>query len=114
MSPTQHNAAEVDPSRPSLEDAIINPGAVKINVQGAYIVDDQPPTPESPAEDDGVVYERKDIRLPNHTSVVSHVAVDVSRMQPLSRHFPAIFFLALCEPRYIAARHLVSLLQCIH
>lgn len=91
MSPTQNNSAETDPSRPSLEDAIINhPGAVKINVQGAYIVDDQPPTPESPAEEDGIVYERKDIRLPHHTSVVSHVAVDVSRIQLLLRHFPAI------------------------
>lgn len=90
MSPTQNNSAETDPSRPSLEDAIINPGAVKINVQGAYIVDDQPPTPESPPEEDGIVYERKDIRLPHHTSVVSHVAVDVSRMQPLLRQFPAI------------------------
>ncbi|KAF3397454.1 hypothetical protein DPV78_008148 [Talaromyces pinophilus] len=77
MSPTQNHSAETDPSRPSLEDAIINPGAVKINVQGAYIVDDQPPTPESPAEEDGIVYERKDIRLPHHTSVVSHVAVDI-------------------------------------
>jgi type II pantothenate kinase len=68
---------------------------VKINVQGAYIVDDQPPTPESPPEEDGVVYERKDIRLPHHTSVVSHVAVDVSRMQLLLRHFPAISFSSL-------------------
>lgn len=78
MSPSHNAHAEVDPSRPSLEDAIINPGAVKINVKGAYIVDDQPPTPESLPEEDGVVYERKDIRLPHHTSVVSHVAVDVS------------------------------------
>lgn len=91
MSPTHNHSAETDPSRPSLEDAIINPGAVKINVQGAYIVDDQPPTPESPAEEDGIVYERKDIRLPHHTSVVSHVAVDVSRrVQLLLPHFPAI------------------------
>jgi type II pantothenate kinase len=77
MSPSQNASAEADP-RPSLENAIINPGAVKINVQGAYIVDDQPGTPDSPADEDGVVYERKDIRLPHHTSVVSHVAVDVS------------------------------------
>ncbi|OKL62809.1 hypothetical protein UA08_01878 [Talaromyces atroroseus] len=77
MSPSQNASAEADPSRPSLEEAIINPGAVKINVQGAYIVDDQPETPDSPADEDGIVYERKDIRLPHHTSVVSHVAVDI-------------------------------------
>ncbi|CRG82813.1 type II pantothenate kinase [Talaromyces islandicus] len=81
MSPSDHVSAEADPSRPSLEDAIINPGAVKINVQGAYIVDDQPPTPDSIPDGDGVHYERKDIRLPHHTSVVSHVAVDVSVSQ---------------------------------
>ena len=97
MSPTQNNSAETDPSRPSLEDAIINPGAVKINVQGAYIVDDQPPTPESPAEEDGVVYERKDIRLPHHTSVVSHVAVDVSRFSFFRGVSPQ--FLWPCYPR---------------
>jgi type II pantothenate kinase len=78
MSPSNNASAEVDPSRPSLEDAITNPGTVKINVQGAYIVDDQPPTPDSIPDGDGVHYERKDIRLPHHTSVVSHVAVDVS------------------------------------
>ncbi|KAH8690535.1 putative pantothenate kinase [Talaromyces proteolyticus] len=78
MSPLQNPTdAEADPARPSLEAAIINPGTVKINVQGAYIVDDQPQTPESATDGDGVHYERKDIRLPHHTSVVSHVAVDI-------------------------------------
>ena len=90
MSPSQNTSAEADPSLPSLEDAIINPGAVKINVQGAYIVDDQPATPGTPEDEDGIVYERKDIRLPHHTSVVSHVAVDVSYRAP--RHFPALCF----------------------
>ena len=80
MSPSDNTPAE-DPSRPSLEDALTNPGAVKINVQGAYIVDDQAPTPDSISDGDGVHYERKDIRLPHHTSVVRHVAVDVSVSQ---------------------------------
>ena len=50
--------------------------SVKINVEGAFIVDD-----ESDKEDavvtEHVHWERKDIRLPYHTDVVSHVAVDV-------------------------------------
>lgn len=73
---------EVDPNsrrkRPNrLEEAITNPGAVKINVKGAFIVDDEPRS-RSPVEAEGVHYENKDIRLPHHTGVVSHVAVDVS------------------------------------
>ncbi|KAJ5885073.1 hypothetical protein N7495_009583 [Penicillium taxi] len=55
--------------------ALIHPGSVKINVTGAFIVDDEPRS-RSP-EADGVHYENKDIRLPHHTGVVSHVAVDI-------------------------------------
>lgn len=62
---------------PRVEEAISNPGAVKINVTGAFIVDDDDRS-RSPVEADGVHYENKDIRLPHHTGVVSHVAVDVS------------------------------------
>ncbi|OOQ85087.1 Pantothenate kinase [Penicillium brasilianum] len=61
---------------PRLEEAISNPGAVKINVKGAFIVDDEPRS-RSPVEAEGVHYENKDIRLPHHTGVVSHVAVDI-------------------------------------
>lgn len=57
--------------------AITNPGTVKINVKGAFIVDDEPRS-KSPVNTDGVHYESKDIRLPHHKGVVSHVAVDVS------------------------------------
>ena len=58
-----------------IEDAILHPGNVRINVQGAFIVDDeQPSTPQS----DDYEHDPRDIRLPNHTAVVSHVAVDVS------------------------------------
>lgn len=89
MSGSQPFPAEAETSRPRLEDAITNPGAVKINVEGAFIVEDQPPTPDSIAEEDGVHYERKDIRLPYHTSVVSHVAVDVSAVLLLPRNFPS-------------------------
>ncbi|PWY92864.1 pantothenate kinase [Aspergillus heteromorphus CBS 117.55] len=59
-----------------LEKAITNPGAVKINVKGAFIVDDDPRS-KSPVRTDGVHYEGHDIRLPHHTGLVSHVAVDI-------------------------------------
>ncbi|KAJ4377777.1 hypothetical protein N0V83_000607 [Neocucurbitaria cava] len=53
---------------------ILHPGNVRINVQGAFIVDEeQPGTPQS----EDYEHDPKDIRLPNHTAVVSHVAVDI-------------------------------------
>jgi type II pantothenate kinase len=73
-----------------LEDAISNPGAVKINVEGAFIVENEPFSPGHLIQAEGIHYERKDIRLPYHTSVVSHVAVDVS--QPLP--FPPTSYLS--------------------
>lgn len=82
MAPAS-DRTESDPRRkrpgrvPRVEEAISNPGAVKINVTGAFIVDDDDRS-RSPVEADGVHYENKDIRLPHHTGVVSHVAVDVS------------------------------------
>lgn len=58
-----------------IQDTIQHPGSVRINVQGAFIVDEeQPDTPQS----EDYEHDPHDIRLPNHTSVVSHVAVDVS------------------------------------
>ncbi|PGH33196.1 pantothenate kinase [[Emmonsia] crescens] len=62
-----------------IEEAITNPGSVKINVKGAFIVEDEEesPSPTNGTPKDGVYYERKDIRLPHHTGVVSHVAVDI-------------------------------------
>ncbi|KAJ5930511.1 hypothetical protein N7466_006004 [Penicillium verhagenii] len=67
---------EPDGRRSRLEEAITNPGTVKINVTGAFIVDDEPRS-RTPVQTDGVHYENKDIRLPHHTGVVSHVAVDI-------------------------------------
>jgi hypothetical protein len=52
------------------------PASVKINVEGAFIVDDEA-VGHNGAGNDGIHYEHKDIRLPYHTAVVSHVAVDV-------------------------------------
>lgn len=74
---TPSDRMEPDGRRSRLEEAITNPGTVKINVTGAFIVDDEPRA-RSPVQTDGVHYENKDIRLPHHTGVVSHVAVDVS------------------------------------
>ncbi|KAF7509308.1 hypothetical protein GJ744_008202 [Endocarpon pusillum] len=56
-----------------------NPSDVKINVEGAFIVDDESPFSETKngAAGEGVYLENKDIRLPHHTAVVSHVAVDI-------------------------------------
>ena len=61
-----------------VDSTIRHPGSVKINVQGASIVDGPPSPPNGLAgQEDGIHYETKDIRLPNHTAVVSHIAVDV-------------------------------------
>ncbi|KAI1123908.1 fumble-domain-containing protein [Nemania abortiva] len=73
MTSTTTTAAEID-------SAISHPGSVRINVQGAFIVDgtEQPATPANGyANTNGSYHEGKDIRLPNHTAVVSHVAVDI-------------------------------------
>ncbi|KAJ4338529.1 hypothetical protein N0V87_003858 [Didymella glomerata] len=57
-----------------IHETILHPGNVKINVQGAFIVDEeQPGTPQS----EDYEHDPKDIRLPNHTAVVSHIAVDI-------------------------------------
>ncbi|KAI1819943.1 fumble-domain-containing protein [Xylaria intraflava] len=72
-------------STAEIDSAISHPGSVRINVQGAFIVDgtEQPTTPAngySPsvnATTNGSYHEGKDIRLPNHTAVVSHIAVDI-------------------------------------
>ena len=59
--------------RPSaLENVIQSPGEVNINVKGAFILETSQTSSET-----------RDIRLPNHRAVVSHVAVDVRR--PLAR-----------------------------
>ena len=56
------------------------PASVKINVEGAFIVDDEMNVRNGVASEH-VHWEHKDIRLPHHTDVVSHVAVDVSRLR---------------------------------
>ena len=65
-------------STAEIDTTLIHPGSVRINVKGAFIVDQGSASPTngngrgSPGH-----HETKDIRLPNHTAVVSHIAVDV-------------------------------------
>lgn len=67
-----------------IDSTINHPGSVKINVQGAFIVDQGSSSPTAynlngRASPD---HHTRDIRLPNHTAVVSHIAVDVSSKPP--------------------------------
>lgn len=70
-------------STDEIDSTITKPGSVRINVKGAFIVDADTSTPASgsgSANGGGspTHHETSDIRLPNHTAVVSHIAVDVS------------------------------------
>lgn len=71
-------------STEEIDHTITRPGSVKINVTGAFIVDPDTATPaigSNNAVGNGRVSPThaptSDIRLPNHTAVVSHIAVDV-------------------------------------
>ncbi|KAI1398582.1 fumble-domain-containing protein [Hypoxylon fuscum] len=68
-------------STAEIDSTIIHPGSVRINVKGAFIVDnsEQPGTPAagSTSSNGNSYHETKDIRLPNHTAVISHIAVDI-------------------------------------
>jgi hypothetical protein len=83
-SAEESQAAPASSSRPlrmrtntaEIDSTIIHPGSVKINVKGAFIVDQESGSPPSTAAN-GATYDTKDIRLPFHTAVVSHIAVDV-------------------------------------
>ncbi|RYP77523.1 hypothetical protein DL771_001096 [Monosporascus sp. 5C6A] len=70
-------------STAEIGNTISHPGSVKINVTGAFIVESgEPGTPagtigNNNGQSAGGYYETNDIRLPNHTAVVSHIAVDI-------------------------------------
>lgn len=74
-------------SAAEMHSAISSPGSIKINVSGAYIIDHEEPTPDAspsadgslatPPEEHAYEHDKRDIRLPNHTAVVSHVAADI-------------------------------------
>lgn len=76
-------------STAEIDNTINHPGSVRINVKGAFIVDSMSTPPSetsttaggsSPTRGSPTRGETKGIRLPNHTAVVSHVAVDVSAL----------------------------------
>ncbi|MCJ1468610.1 hypothetical protein MMC07_007239 [Pseudocyphellaria aurata] len=50
----------------TIDSTILSPGSVKINFQGAFIVDDDLPA----TSEDGAQHDSKDIRLPNHRAVI--------------------------------------------
>lgn len=58
----------------SIEDALSRPGSVRINVQGAYIVDASPAVVNGSESGQA---DTQDIRLPNHHGPVSHLSIDV-------------------------------------
>ncbi len=74
MAPTTTRSRQS--SSDSIEiDPILFPGIVQVNVQGAFIVAEDSVKPGA-NDGDGAKHDT-DIRLPNHRSVVSHVALDV-------------------------------------
>ena len=75
-------ATPMKPRRISvLDETIFSPGPVKINVEGAFIVDEATFHEEVLGED-GAQHDSRDIRLPHHEAVVSHVALDVRISRP--------------------------------
>lgn len=79
----------ISSSAADMQSTINQPGAIKINVAGAYIIDHEdeessngsngssPMSSQAEAEEHSYQHHKRDIRLPNHTSVVSHVAADI-------------------------------------
>jgi len=72
-----------------IDETLSHPGSVRINVKGAFIVDQDAGTPTTPtgSRSGSPGHQTKDIRLPNHTAVVSHIAVDVRILSFLFPHF---------------------------
>lgn len=89
---TPHDVARIAGPGPihspvDLDTTLSHPGSVRINVKGAFIVDQGTTTPSSSnGRGSPVHHETKDIRLPNHTAVVSHIAIDVCRSFPSTTH----------------------------
>jgi type II pantothenate kinase len=84
---SQHNRMPTNTAE--IDSTINHPGSVKINVQGAFIVDQKSVSPDR-GNSHGGSHDTRDIRLPNHTAVVSHIAVDVCY----------IMFLCFCDTGY--------------
>ncbi|KAF3930231.1 hypothetical protein ABW20_dc0104538 [Dactylellina cionopaga] len=57
----------------TIDSTIVHPGTIRINVEGAFIVDEEAGSPPKALKPSGT----NDIRLPHHTNEVSHIAVDI-------------------------------------
>ncbi|KAF3917285.1 hypothetical protein AA313_de0206072 [Arthrobotrys entomopaga] len=57
----------------TIDSTIVHPGTIRINVEGAFIVDEEAGSPPKAIKPSGT----NDIRLPHHSSEVSHIAVDI-------------------------------------
>ncbi|OIW31376.1 fumble-domain-containing protein [Coniochaeta ligniaria NRRL 30616] len=81
LSQSQPGRPRTATTTAEIDTAITHPGSVRINVTGAFIVDQGSSTPRtgegSPTTHEHNGHQTKDIRLPNHTAVVSHVAIDI-------------------------------------
>jgi len=90
--------ADTGPPLVDLDTTLSHPGSVRINVKGAFIVDQGSTTPASSSgRGSPNHHETKDIRLPNHTAVVSHIAIDVcsaTKAFPTCSPYPS---LAVCS-----------------
>lgn len=71
-----------------MSSTINQPGSIQLDVSGAHIIDHEDdngsdrsngdsPTGSPDGEEQSYHYHNRDIRLPNHTAVVSHVAADI-------------------------------------
>lgn len=78
----------ISSSAADMQSTINQPGPIRINVEGAYIVDDHDydghstsngasPSSSPGNEEHSYSHQNHDIRLPNHTAVVSHIAADI-------------------------------------
>ncbi|KAG8626451.1 hypothetical protein KVT40_005396 [Elsinoe batatas] len=81
-SPRPSKRRRLSSTASEMATAILEPGSIKINVSGAYITTSSPPSsgassPTSSGEEPAFEQDKRDIRLPNHTGLVSHVAADI-------------------------------------
>lgn len=83
-APLQQRSLRRVRGKSTIDSTILSPGTVKINFQGAFILDD---SLSIASHEDGAQCDTKDIRLPNNRAVVSHVALDASLS--LRAHLPS-------------------------
>ena len=78
----------ISSSAADMQSTINRPGSIQLDVTGAYIIDHEEendlersnetsPAASQDGEEQTYQHHNRDIRLPNHTAVVSHVAADI-------------------------------------